>query len=356
MIRAALLALGAWLVLGLAPASGKEPPLEKICRGKRGVDRCAAMQRELQELYGVNSIEAHQAAGDQVRRAYFIDGYGRDLVGIAFVRTAGRDLTVWVHFPRRPGDSPREPIQAPVTKAAWEHVLERSSLFDRVLVPLPNVPEEDGSITVCTHAWGYAIEATDPPDAGPDSKQRPPRRRIGNACEDDLVADYATELARSAVALFPACMALDRQHYRNDASRLAACGRLRGDRIAAADVLNSASEFREPREPEDLPALARLFANEAVIDWPGSAASSVRDPAKAWLAKLKEARVYHFFAESVEGLSRRRVRLLGWLVRTQQGADDGRVERAPVEQIWALTQSEDYEVESVKVGPFEPAP
>jgi hypothetical protein len=220
---------------------------------------------------------------------------------------------------------------------------------------LPDGPDEDGSITVCTHAWGYAIEATDPPDPGPDSKQRPPRRKIGNACEDDLVADYANELARSAVALFPACMALDPQHYRNDASRLAACGMLSGDRIAAADVLNSASEFREPRDPEDEPALAALFSDEAAIDWEGPAIGDARKPARTWLARLKTANARYFFAESVEGLSRRRVRLLGKLVRWQPVAN-GRMERASVEQVWVFTSAQRYQVESVKVGPFEPAP
>lgn len=355
MIRAALLASCVWLVLGLAPASGKEPPIEKICRGKRGVDRCAAMQRQLRELYGVKAIEAHLAAGDQVRRAYFMDGNGRDLVGIAFVRTAGRDPTVWVHFPRRPDRAAVEPLQAPVTKAAWDHVLDRSSLFDRTLVPLPRVSAADGSITICTHAWGYAIEATDPPEPGPDSRQRPPRRKIGNSCEDDLVADYAHELARSAVALFPACMALESDHYRNDASRLAACGMLRGDRIAAADVLNSSSEFREPRDPEDEPALAALFSDKAAIDWEGPALGDTRQPARTWLAGLKTTNARYFFAESVEGLSSRRVRLLGKLVRWQPAAN-GRMERASVEQVWVFTSAQRYQVESVRVGPFEPAP
>jgi hypothetical protein len=355
MVRAALVTLCAWLILAFAPASGKERPLEKGCRGDRGVDRCADVQRRLRELYGVKAIEAHLGADDQVRRAYYVDGNGRDLVHIAFVRAAGRDPTVWVHFPRRPGVAALEPLQAPVPKAAWDHVLDRSSLFDRTLAPLERV-QADGFITICLHGWGYAIEATDPPEPGSGSGRPPPRRAIGNSCDDDLVADYATELARSAVALFPACMALDPQHYRNDASRLAACGMLSGDRIAAADVLNSANALREPRDPEDEPVLSALFSDDAVIDWDGSVIRGAPGPARTWLARLKTTRARYFYAESVEGLSSRRVRLLGKLARAQQGVEDGSMERASVEQIWVFTPEHDYRVESVKVGPFEPAP
>ncbi|HYD37767.1 MAG TPA: hypothetical protein VEA60_09150 [Allosphingosinicella sp.] len=150
MSRATLLTLFAWLILAFAPQS---PRIEKECRGDRGLDRCAEAQRQLRELYGLKAIEEHHAAEDQVRRAYIIDGYGRDLVAIAFVRTAGSDPTAWIHFPRRPGAAVREPLRAPVPKTVWEHVMERSSLFDRTLVPLPRVAEADGTITICVHGW-----------------------------------------------------------------------------------------------------------------------------------------------------------------------------------------------------------
>ena len=92
-----------------------------------------------------------------------------------------------------------------------------------------------------------------------------------------------------------------------------------------------------------------------MIDWQGSIIRG-KDAERAWLARIEEARVYYFFAEAVEGLSRRRVRLLGLLVRMQQGSDGARTERAPVEQVWVYTRYRYYRVESVKVGPFEVAP
>lgn len=348
LFRALLPAMSAWLAMGFAPPSKAEAK-------DRCSDRCVIEQEaRLSELYGVKPIKAHQAKGDQVRRAFFADGYGRDTLAIAFVRTPGREPTAWIHFPRQKGKVAAEPLQAPVPKAVWEHVLDRSRLFDRKLVALPTVLE-DGTITLCFHPWGYWVEAVDPPAPDAAAKQSPVRRKIGNSCDDDLVQDYAEELERSAMPLFPACAALDPLHHRNDASRLAACGMLRGDKLAAAEVLNSAAEFREPRDPEDAPALRRLFSNGAVIDWEEMA---IRGPGreKAWLAGLKSSRAHYFFAESVDGFSSRRVRLLGNLVRRRQGSDDGSIERAPVEQIWIHNADGYYQLESVKVGAFVQTP
>jgi hypothetical protein len=353
LFRAALLAISAYLILGLAPPSkaGAEDPCVEDLEGDRCVARKAA---RLREIYGVQPIEVHQANADQMRRAYFVDGYGRDTVAITFVRTPGREPTAWVHFPRERGKAAAEPLQAAVSKAVWEHVLERSRLFDRKLVPLPDVLE-DGSVMLCLHPWNYMVEAVDPPEPNTSAKDRPARRKIGNACHDELVQDYAKELERTAIPLFPACAALEPAQHRNDASRLAACGMLRGDKLAAAEVLNSAGEFREPRDPEDAPALARLFSNGASISWEG-AAMRAPDPGKAWLAGLKSSRAHYFYAERVDGLSSRRVRLLGKLVRRRQGINDGSLERAPVEQNWVYIADGYYQLESVKVGSFAQTP
>lgn len=79
-------------LLLLATMQGEaQPRPDPNCRDDRGTDRCAETeQRRMRELYGVRSIEEHQAAGDQVRRIFYVDGYGRDLILIAFVRTSGR--------------------------------------------------------------------------------------------------------------------------------------------------------------------------------------------------------------------------------------------------------------------------
>lgn len=311
MRRALWLAISAWLIVGFAPSVGEE-----------GTDRCVydrnaagwAEEREarLRGIYDVLPIKAHQARGDQMRRAFFVDGNGHDVVAIVFVRTPGREPTAWIHFPRRQGKAASEPLQAEVPKAVWQHVLNRSWLFDRKLVALPTV-HDDGSITLCLHPWNYTVEALDLPEPDASARADPARRRTGNSCEDDLIQDYANELGRTALPLFPACAALDPAGYRNDALRLEDCAKLRGDRLAAAEVLNIASGFREPGDPEDSPALARLFADGAVVHWEGTV---LRGPAleKAWLAKLKSSRAYYFRAQSVEGLSSEKVRLIGNLV------------------------------------------
>lgn len=351
MLRLMLLATSAWLILAFTPAPAKAPP-PPDCRDDRGVDRCAAEQQRLvRELYRLKSIEEHKAAGDQVRRVFYVDGYGRDLVAIEFVRAPGHDPTARIHFPTAPGSAPAPSMQALVPKTVWEEVLDRSWLFDRALVP----EKSDGPI-ICMHAWIYTIEATDP--AGPASYERsePPRRKTGDACTDDLVQDYGDSVARAALPLFPACSALEPEQHRNEASRIAACGILRGDRLAAAEVLNRAGAFRRARESGEGVLLSGRFTSQATLDWNGSVSRDSLRLHDVWLGRLAEAGRPAFYVESVDGLSSQRARLLGTLSRTEERPGGDRTLRARVEQIWVFTPARKYQVESVKVGPFESAP
>lgn len=242
-------------------------------------------------------------------------------------------------------------MQALVPKAVWEEVLGRSWLFDRTLLP----EKSDGPI-ICMHAWVYTIEAADPAVPSSYEKSDPPRRKTGDACSDDLAQDYGNYLAQAALPLFPACAALDPEQHRNEASRLAACAILRGDRLAAAEVLNRAGAFRTAREPNEAILLRGLFASQATIDWNGSVSRDSLRLHEVWLARLTEAGRPAFYIESVEGLSSHRVRLLGMLSRTEERPGGERTLRARVEQIWLFTPAREYQLESVKVGPFEPAP
>ena len=168
---------GAALLFSLlvaAPASPQGTP-ERDCRDDRGVDRCdEAQQRRVRELFGVRSIEEHRAAGDQVRRAFYVDGYGRDVVAIAFIRSPGRDPEVWVHYPRRDGEPTPEPLRAPVPRPVWNDVIERGEHFDRdvlsrpapaaeprVARPAGDAAEDPETIPLCLHSWVFTIEAVD---------------------------------------------------------------------------------------------------------------------------------------------------------------------------------------------------
>lgn len=349
MLRFMLLTATAGLVMAFAPVS-TQPAAG--CRDDRGTDRCTAEQQRLvRQLFRVKAIEEHQAAGDQVRRVFYVDGYGRDLIAIAFVRADGDGPTVWVYFPVAPGSAPTPPMQAPVPKAVWKEVLDRSWLFDRSLVP-----EKQDGLVICSHAWLYTIEAIDPAEPGSYEKAHPPRRKTGDACSDDLAQDYGNFLAQAALPLFPACAALDPEQHRNEASRLAACRILRGDRLAAAEVLNRADAFRRARQADEAVLLRGRFASRATIDWNGSVSRDSLSLHEFWLARMEEAGRPAFYIESVEGLSSRRARLLGTLERTEERPEGERNLRARFEQIWMFTPAREYQVESVKVGPFEPAP
>ncbi|HEX8572945.1 MAG TPA: hypothetical protein VF759_09350 [Allosphingosinicella sp.] len=351
MLSALLPATAAIAILAFAPApEGPRPAPD--CRDDRGVDRCAAgQQRRVRELYRLKSIEEHQAAGDQVRRVFYVDGYGRDLIAIAFVRSPGQDPAAWVHFPAAPRPAPAPPMQSLAPKAVWEEMLDRSWLFDRRLVA-----EKPEGPVICMHAWVYTIEATDPAGPAGYEKSEPPRRKTGDACSDELAQDYGDEVAKAALPLFPACAALDPEQHCNAASQLAACAILRGDRMAAAEVLNRAGAFRRAREAGESVLLRGLFASRATVDWNGSVGRDALRLHDFWLARLEEAGRPAFYVESVEGLSSQRVRLIGTLTRTEERPAGERTLTARVEQIWHFTPAREYQVESVKVGPFEPAP
>jgi len=147
-----------WLLLGAGQFQTSASSAN--CRDDQGVDRCAEeQQRRTRELFGVRSIEEHRAAGDQVRRAFYVDGYGGDVALIAFVRSPGNDPTLWVHYPAERARRPA-PQQVALSEAIWAEVIDRSRNFYRSFIP------RDGSdpefVVVCLHGWVYTIEANDP--------------------------------------------------------------------------------------------------------------------------------------------------------------------------------------------------
>ena len=348
-----------WVLSALVPVAGTlagtfqaEP--DRNCRDDRGSDRCAeAVQRRTRELYGVSSIEEHRAAGDQVRRIFYVDGYGRDVVLIAFVRAPGRDPALWVHYPRREGEARPEPLQAPVPHSVWSDVLIRSSYFDRRLVPLP--PEANG-IRICMHSWVYTAEATDP--ARSQLEPATIRRTTQDTCGDGLAHAYAFELQREALALIPHCARLDPQQHRNPASQLAVCRMLSGDRIAAADVLNRLGALRRIDGSSNSAPVAGTFGYDAVIDWNGERNEGPNSAASFWVRKIGEAHVPNFYPESVEGLSGTRVRVRGRLHRSVEAGreQNSTANVARVEMIWVFGLIQQFEVESATVGPWGGAP
>lgn len=356
MVRAALVAISAWLILGFAPAKSPKPPAKTPppaadCADDDLVDRCSPeQQRRVRELFGVPPIEAHRDAGDQVRRAFYVDGYGNDLLAIVFVRAKGRDPVLQVHFPRGSDGTRAEPLQAPVPNAVWEDVIRRSSHFDEQLKRLPEAPSASGEITLCIHSWVFTVEATDPAEG----EYRPAtlRRKTEDACDDGLVEAYATELQRAAVPLLAPCARLDPRQHRNEATLLSACRLLRGDRLAAAEVMNLLDRFGAVERAEDSAQLQGLFAHDARIDWAGESFASPGGAAELWARKMSEGGPTRLYWDYVEGETADRVRLVGLLSRSLE--NDG-YSRARVEQVWER-EGRSFQIERATVGAFEPEP
>ena len=357
MFRAILPGFLACLLLGFAPASKSRPAVipPGDCEDDRGVDRCRTEQQQrVRELFGVKPIEAHRDAGDQVRRAFYVDGYGRDLVVIAFVRPKGGDPSLWVHFPSEADGKRSEPLRASVPHDVWEGLVQRSAHFDRRLVPFPDEVETPGSneMTLCLHSWVFTVEATDPAEGG----HRPAtlRRRTEDACDNGLTEAYAAELRRAAVPLLPPCARLDPRQYRNEVTLLSTCRMLAGDRLAAAEVLNRAMAFRDAEKAGEL---AGLFQHDSTVDWNGERNAGAGSAAKFWDGKVSGGGGSRFYFDGIEGKSAGQVLVKGLLFRSV-AVPDGAAEldeMARVEQVWTDDEG-DFTVRSINVGPFERQP
>jgi hypothetical protein len=339
---------GQFLAAGSAVAQ-----VDPNCRDDPSGGPCVeARVRRIREPYGVPSIEEHRAAGDQVRRIFYVGSTGYNRLFIAFVRPRGGDPIVSVHFPRRAGGQAEPPLQTALPWAVWQDVLFRSAYFDRDLAALPS---RGGSRSICLDGGTYLVEATDPPL----SREEPPtlRRAIGHDCEDGLAKQYAAEVERAALPLFPHCARLDPRQYPSPILQLEACRSLRGDRMAAAEVLNDAEAFRAISGSWDAARLARIFSERSRIDWNGER-NEGGGAAAFWAAHATPAiSVTNISYESIEGESADRVRLTGTLSRFVETRRAGvtAIETARVEQIWVRYLGA-FRVESATVGPWEPYP
>ena len=356
--------IGLLAALALAMSAAQSLPVDD-CRDDRGTDRCAAeAQERVRTLFGVQPIEAHRDAGDQIYRAFYVDGYGRDVVAISFLRRPGHDPELLVHLPRWEGQARPEPLRAMVPQNVWDDVARRSAHFDRELVSRfpraeseSTLTEDDEVITLCLHSWVYTIESVE--DSNAPSPQPVIRRRTEDACNGGLTGAFARELDRAAVSLLPPCARLDPAQHRNAATLLAACGWLGGDRMAAAEVRNRAHELRWVENVHDVSLLARLFHSDSVIDWNGEriAGFGGTERARFWVQKAMENEARTLFFDEIQGENARRVRLTGFFERWPDGPNDSELlERAPVEMIWTRRSSRDdaFFIESATVGPFAP--
>lgn len=350
MIRRLGLALAA-LLSWAGPAAAQSNPDEQCWDDPNRPSCLQSNADRLAATYGARRIEAHRDAGDQVVRIFF--WHNQDLALIAFVRAPGHEPRAYVSFPRRPGSPAPAVMEAPIPQAIWYEALERAAYADRSFVPVP--PRQPESQTVCIHPTVYLFEASDPAVPLYDMPARI-RRHSADSCDEAPLFQFAADLRRLALPLFPICEALAPEGYGDALSRLRTCQRLSGDRLAAAEVMNLAVPLGSINGPEDLRRLQNLFDDQAAIDWNGRRRGPQDgSPAAFWLARFTEDHVAYLGIESAEGLANGQVRLSGHLRRDRPGANDGTSQLATFEEIWAQTAS-GTQVTSFTVGPWQDQP
>lgn len=311
--------------------------LSSDCHDDNMRDRCdPESQRQVRALYNARPIEEMAVGGVQVRRAFYVDGYGQDMPLVSFERAPGADPRVVVYVPKLEEDGSRRVLElaAPVPLVVWNEVIAGTQHFDRALTPLrPQLP--DDAIVMCLHSWVVTMEASDP------RRERPVRRRTEDSCNDGLTVDAAFDLARQAYALLPACNALRLDQYRNEVSLFWACAVLEGDRLAAAEALNQATALNNAREQSP-----GLIHDMAQLNWAGE--PSVRGHAvrAAW-ARLMDNEYVHF--ERIVGEDANQARLLGYIDDWDHSARP-RYRFARVEQVWVRENGFDFRMKEATVS------
>lgn len=217
----------------------------------------------MRDEYGWESAQALMDAKVQFRRFMLVNGFGRDVVAIAFERKPESSPRVTVAAPR--SQYPRGHLQelsAALGEEQWERIETATEKFDQKLVGEGKVARDgpNGIIAVCTHGWTTVFEASDPNFAIDGVLGQPKLRTdVENACAQGLAMPTAFELARMAYDLLPECHGLDRRTPRNPASSLALCKKLGGDRAAAAAAVETLQDLERQINGKGEPSFDRFF-------------------------------------------------------------------------------------------------
>jgi hypothetical protein len=340
------LAVLVFIVFAATPGAFAQPAADEVlynnCDDDDGEDQCDAdVQRRVRSMFEVQSIEELGSAGAQVRRVFFVDGYGSDMPVVSFERVPGESPRVEVSV-RTFGDEERVvKMVALAPLPVWASVLRETTYFDRTFAPLPPGPPSD-ELSICLHSWVVTIEAADP------NEERPIRRSTQDACNDGLAVGAGFEMARHAYELLPHCNALDLNNYRNVVVLLAACALLEGDRIAAAEATNRYEDldgvYGEVRRQD----FDDLLHENVRLDWPDEpTVNGVVDAAAYWTRHMND---HWRYARSFHGEGPDRVTISGRLV--QRSARDRDRQGAAFEQVWVRENGFDFRLLEMRVGAF----
>ena len=322
---------------------------DRDCLDDNLTDRCRADQQEkVRAMCGVASREEEAAAGAEIYRAFFVDGYGRDMPVVAFERRRGQAPQAVVY------GSGGLRISAPLSAAAWARVRGDAAFADRKLEPLP---AQGGEVGLCLHSWVQTVEMANSTPAR--WRVEHVRRRTEDACSGGLTTRFAFELADMAVEAIHPCDALDIDQQRNRITQLATCLSLEGDRLAAAELRNARFNFgpRRGLDPKDAGAWrASIGTNGSpVLDWGGAVVRTDRGRdnrvAEFIVGKLNELPNLRFEQHLFEGVSGRE-----GIVRGQATyGDDGTGYAASYRQVWVWDPNlGEWMLSEWTVEPFRP--
>lgn len=331
--------------------SSQEPgPVPDNCSDNHGVDRCSEEVRaRVLALFGAPRIEDEAAAGGEVYRVLQVDGAGREQFILAFEWRAGGSPRAVLYGPGG------ETVSGAAPLTVWERIRSASHHADEEFTWSYSRPQRPvdgvGSVVLCSHSPNYTVEMANAPHWNSDVTG-PVRRRTENGCPPGLTGVFARTLAAEAIRLLPECDALDGRMFDSPEDRLELCGKLTGDRMTAARLLNQIDEWP--------PALGSRTS-----DWEGYIRNNALEP--TWGGRRIEARQTADFLTTLHkddptlygevigarGVSARQVETWGRFLRWDQ---DGREWNAPFRQTWVLEDGRSrWSLRSWIVDAFQPA-
>ncbi len=289
----------------LTPAAFANAAPDDKCTDDNGLDRCdLAVQAKVRDVYGLTDISALAEQGAYVRRAMMVDGYGRDVLAVSFVRQKGMDPFVEIRGPRQKGAKMPRSVSMPIALSEWNNVTAKGSYFDRDLASKRAPNGAPAPLSICLHSWVVTVEAADPTRLSSNTLPaanvpREIRTKTQSACDGGLAIQYAFQLADMAYDLIPVCRSVDPEMQRNKAMALNACLGLSGDRAAAGQALSLSHDIRRALNiyPKDAAqtrqALLRLMVSAAPNDRPDPNSGQMTQSAReALVSVLQQGDIY----------------------------------------------------------------
>jgi hypothetical protein len=176
---------------------------------------------------------------------------------------------------------------------------------------------------------------------------------VEDACQDGLVQPFALGLAQQALDLLPPCRVINPEQHRNVVSILAACTRLSGDRIAAAQGMNYLHTMGFGNHPELTREMRSGFGHRVRFDINGQVTEHDSLDASSFWLQQRQALGSGFIPDTYHGERWDRVLVRGHLWRSAEGKQ--RALRAPMQIIMAWGAAQTFQIQEIRVGRFAPA-